>query len=125
MQRDMVYDRAASAKSLGSILVLDRDGVVVRGSKPEAVGADLSDREYFLSQKASPDRGLFISAPFTRRVTGGDEVIALSRSLKVADGAFADVVVGTMRLAYPEGVRCGSTMRRSAHCGSSCLSPSP
>ncbi len=99
--QDMVlYDRAASAKSLGSILVLDRDGVVVRGSKPEAVGADLGDREYFLAQKASPDRGLFISAPFTRRVTGDDEVIALSRSLKGSDGSFAGVVVGTMRLAY-------------------------
>ena len=99
--QDMVlYDRAASAKSLGSILVLDRDGVVVRGSKAGAVGAGLGDREYFLTQKASPDRGLFISAPFTRRVTGDDEVIALSRSLKAADGSFAGVVVGTMRLAY-------------------------
>ena len=99
--QDMVlYDRAASAKSLGSILVLDRDGVVVRGSKARAVGASLGDREYFLAQKASPDRGLFISAPFTRRVTGSDEVIALSRSLKASDGSFAGVVVGTMRLAY-------------------------
>ncbi|RYC29780.1 diguanylate cyclase [Lichenibacterium minor] len=99
--QDMVlYDRAASAKSLGSILVLDRDGVVFRGSKAGAIGADLGDREYFTAQKASPDRGLFISAPFTRRVTGDDEVIALSRSLKAADGSFAGVVVGTMRLAY-------------------------
>ncbi|RYC28878.1 GGDEF domain-containing protein, partial [Lichenibacterium minor] len=61
----VLYDHAASAKDLGSILVLDRDGVVVRGSKAEAIGADLSDREYFLAQKASPDRGLFISEPFT------------------------------------------------------------
>ncbi len=37
----VLYDRAASAKDLGSILVLDRDGVVVRGSRAEAIGADL------------------------------------------------------------------------------------
>ena len=96
----VLYDNAASAKYLGSILVLDRDGVVVRGSKADAIGADLGDREYFLAQKASPDRGLFISVPFTRRVTGSDDVIALSRSLKAPDGSFAGVVVGTMRLAY-------------------------
>ena len=96
----VLYDRAASAKDLGAILVLDRDGVVVRGSKAAAAGADLGDREYFLAQKASPDRGLFISVPFTRRVTGNDDVIALSRSLKAPDGSFAGVVVGTMRLAY-------------------------
>lgn len=53
LQYMVLYDRAASAKDLGFILVLDRDGVVVRGSKSEAVGADLSDREYFLSQRAS------------------------------------------------------------------------
>ena len=78
LQSRLLYDRAASAKDLGSILVLDRNGKVVRGSVATAVGADLQDREYFQAQKADPDRGLFISAPFTRRVTGNDPVIALS-----------------------------------------------
>ncbi len=99
--KDLVlFDRAASAKDLGAILVLDRDGKVVRGSRPEALGADFSDREYFLAQKAAPEQGLFISAPFRRRVTGSDEVIALSRALKDPDGAFAGIVVGTLRLDY-------------------------
>ncbi len=96
----VLFDRAASAKDLGAILVLDRDGKVVRGSRPEALGADFSDREYFLAQKAAPEQGLFISAPFRRRVTGSDEVIALSRALKGPDGAFAGIVVGTLRLDY-------------------------
>ncbi|MDX7953976.1 PAS domain-containing protein, partial [Lichenihabitans sp. Uapishka_5] len=96
----VLFDRAASAKDLGAILVLDRDGKVVRGSKPAAIGADLADREYFQAQKVAPDRGLFVSAPFTRRVTGDDDVIALSRALKGADGSFAGIVVGTMRLTY-------------------------
>ena len=100
LQDLVLFDRAASARDLGSILVLDRDGKVVRGSKSEAIGAELGDREYFQAQKAAPGRGLFISSPFTRRVTGDDDVIALSRALRSADGAFAGVVVGTMRLAY-------------------------
>jgi diguanylate cyclase (GGDEF)-like protein/PAS domain S-box-containing protein len=100
LQDLVLFDRAASAKDLGAILVLDRDGVVVRGSRPDAIGANLGDREYFLAQKAAPDRGLFISAPFRRRVTGGDEVIALSRALRTPSGAFDGVVVGTMQLTY-------------------------
>ncbi len=96
----VLFDRAASAKDLGAILVLDRDGRVVRGSRPEAVGANFSDREYFQAQKVAPEQGLFISAPFRRRVTGNDEVIALSRALKSPDGSFAGIVVGTLRLDY-------------------------
>ncbi len=96
----MLFDRSATARDLGSMLVLDRDGRVVRGSAPGFIGADLSDRAYFKAQKADPGQGLLISAPFRRRVTGGDMVIALSRSLRAADGTFAGVVVGTIRLAY-------------------------
>lgn len=99
LQDLLLYDRAASAKSLGAILALDRDGKVVRASTPEAVGAELGDRDYFQAQKADPGRGLFISAPFAWPAAG-DEVVALSRAVRSADGAFAGVVVGTLRLAY-------------------------
>ena len=96
----MLFDRSATARDLGSMLVLDREGRVVRGSAPGFIGADLSDRAYFKAQKADPGQGLLISAPFRRRVTGEDEVIALSRGLRAADGTFAGVVVGTIRLTY-------------------------
>ena len=96
----MLFDRAAAGRNLGSMLVLDRDGKVVRGSAPGFIGADLSDRAYFKLHRSAPDLGLHISAPFRRRITGGDEVIALSRGLRAADGSFAGVVVGTIRLAY-------------------------
>ena len=96
----MLYDRSATGRGLGSLLVLDRDGKVVRGSAPGFIGADLSDRDAFQAQKANPSRGLYISRPFRRRVTGGDEVIAFSRSLRAADGSFVGVVVGTIGLSY-------------------------
>ena len=100
LQDQILYDRAASARDMGAILVLDRQGKVVRGSTDGSIGADLSDREYFTAQKDHPDRGLFISAPFANGPNGLDKVIALSRSIRSADGAFAGVVVGTMRLHY-------------------------
>ena len=96
----MIYDRTAAGGDLGAILVLDRDGRVVRGSAPGFIGTDLSDRAYFKAQKADPGPGLSISAPFHRRVTGDDQVIALSRGLHAADGSFAGLVVRTVRLSY-------------------------
>lgn len=45
LQDYVLYDRSASAQDLGAILVLDRNGRVTRGSLPEAIGADLSDRD--------------------------------------------------------------------------------
>lgn len=96
----ILYDRAATASDLGAMLVLDRAGKVMRGSEPGSIGTDLSDREYFQALRSDPGRGLFISKPFRRRVTGNDEVIALARALHTPEGAFAGVVVGTLRLAY-------------------------
>ncbi len=104
LQDFVLYDRSASAQDLGAILVLDRNGRVLRGSIPEAIGADLGDRDYFQVQRADANRGLYISVPFTRRVTGKDQVIALSRRLNSADGTFAGIVVGTMRLSYFAGL---------------------
>ena len=100
LQNHLLYDRSTSAQDLGSILVLDETGKVIRGSKPGLLGADLSERDYFRAQKARPSQGLYISAPFIGRMSGRDEVIALSRSVLAPDGSFAGVVVGTMRLAY-------------------------
>ena len=102
VRQAILFDRAATAKYLGSILVLDEHGVVIddAGTIPLRPGT-LGDREYFQVHQRSPDLGLFISAPFRRRVTGsGDLVIALSRRLDHADGSFAGVVVGTLRLDY-------------------------
>lgn len=100
----ILYDRAATASDLGAMLVLDRTGKVVRGSQPGFVGTDLSDREYFRALRADPRQGLLISKPFRRRVTGSDDVIALARALHGPDGTFSGVAVGTLRLAYLNGL---------------------
>ena len=96
----ILFDRSASGTDLGSILVLDRDGKVVRGAAPGFIGADLAGRDYFKALKADPGRGLFIGAPFRGRETGDADAIAIGRSLRASDGSFAGVVVGTVHLAY-------------------------
>jgi diguanylate cyclase (GGDEF)-like protein len=100
--RQMVlFDRSASAKDLGSLLVMDENGNVIidsQASPPRHL--NLADRDYFQVHRASADRGLYVSHPFEARQSGGTASIALSRRLSHPDGSFAGVVAGTMRLSY-------------------------
>ncbi len=99
--QDMIlFDRSTTGRDLGAILVLDRDGKVVRGSGPGPIGVDLSERDYFKALKADPGRGLFIGAPSRGYETGNADAITLSRGLRAADGSFSGVVVGSIQLAY-------------------------
>ena len=102
MRQSILFDRAATAKYLGSILVLNEHGVVIddNGTVPLTPGS-LADREYFEVHRTSPDLGLFISAPYRRRITGNNDlVIGLSRRINRPDGSFGGVVVGMLRIDY-------------------------
>ncbi len=106
LRQAVLFDRAATARDLGSILVLDREGRVVEdaGSVPPRQDV-MADRDFFRVHRDNPGRGLFISAPFRPRLIGaGDLVIAFSRRLDDADGQFAGIVVGTLRLDYFRGL---------------------
>ena len=98
----LLFDRAATAKYLGSILVLDENGNVVEdaGSLPPRRN-NFANRSYFTAHRDNPGLGLFVSEPFRRRLTGaGDWVIAFSRRVNKPDGSFGGVVSGTLRLDY-------------------------
>jgi hypothetical protein len=101
LQQSLLFDRVLQEPYLTSLLVLDAAGDVVRdaGALP-ARGDNFSDRAYFKVHAQGGAKGLFISQPFQRRLTGSDDVIALSRRLAAADGSFAGVVVGTLKLSY-------------------------
>ena len=95
----MLFDRAATAKHLGRIQVLDENGRVVIDSREiDPPSRDFSNRDYFDIHKKLPYEGLYIGAPF--QSASGQQVIGISRRLSHADGSFAGVVVGTMRLSY-------------------------
>ena len=102
VRQAVLFDGASTAKYLGAILILNEKGDVVEDSGSVPPRSDnFSDRDYFKIQMVRPDVGLYVSAPFRRRLTGpGDLVVALSRRLTRPDGSFAGVVVGTLRLDY-------------------------
>jgi diguanylate cyclase (GGDEF)-like protein/PAS domain S-box-containing protein len=99
LQHLVLFDRAASAKDLGSLLVLDASGEIIRDSKSiQPRKANLSARDYFRAQK-DKDVGVYVSAPF---ISALDQQwsIALSRRINGSTGEFAGVVVGTFKLAF-------------------------
>jgi diguanylate cyclase (GGDEF)-like protein len=96
-----LFDQAASAEGLGSLLVLDKAGSVVDDSTSlDRHTLSLADRDYFTVHQTDPNVGLYLSKPFRSRLRGGDPSISISRRIDTADGHFNGVVVGTLRLAY-------------------------
>ncbi len=101
LRQAAIFDRAANAEYLGSLLVLDAVGTVVADStavQPHPL--NFADRDYFQVHQEQADAGLYVSRPFRSRLRGGDPSVAISRRRPDVDGRFAGVVVGTMRLAY-------------------------
>ncbi|MHC2335885.1 sensor domain-containing diguanylate cyclase [Bradyrhizobium sp. USDA 4454] len=99
LRQVLLFDRAATAKDLGSILVLNAAGDVTLDSRtltPRT--ANFADRDFFQAQRTQPDRGLFVSAPWV--TPEGEYLISLSRRISNDDGSFAGVVAGSMRLSY-------------------------
>ena len=100
LRDQILFDRAATAKFLGSVLVLGEHGETLIDSRsivPRAVTYE--DRDYFQVQRDNAEAGLYISAPFRSR-QGDEWEIALSRRLNHPDGSFAGAVVGTLKLAF-------------------------
>jgi signal transduction histidine kinase/DNA-binding NarL/FixJ family response regulator len=96
-----LFDRAATAKYLGALFVLDEQGRPIMSSSAAALqGARrFDDRPYFQIHLEKPDRGLFIGTPLMGATSKG-WVLPLSRRLNHADGGFAGVVAGTLKLAF-------------------------
>jgi len=111
LRRMVLFDRSATAKDMGSLLVLDEAGNVAIDSKSEPPRRiNVSDRDYFRVHRDSPNVGLYVSHPFEPRLTGGGTSIALSRRLSHPDGSFAGVAVGTMRLNYFRNLFAGMNL---------------
>lgn len=95
----ILFDRSATARHLGSMLVLDEAGNVRMDSRTlNPKSANLADREYFKAHRDSDAVGIFISRPLISRLSG-EQIVGVSRRLSHSDGSFAGVVVGSLRLA--------------------------
>lgn len=95
-----VFDNSLRARGTGDVLVLDAQGNVILDSgslTPRKV--NFADRDYFLAFQKDGHQGLYIGKPVPSRITGLN-ILPLSRAYFHADGSFAGVVVGAVRLSY-------------------------
>jgi diguanylate cyclase (GGDEF)-like protein len=101
LRREVLFDRAASAKYLGAMLVLDAKGNILldSGSDTPRPG-NFADREYFTLQRDNPALGVYVSDPYASRLRGGSPSIALTRRISNSDGSFAGIVLLAVNLEY-------------------------
>ena len=76
VQRLALFDRAASAEYMGSLLALNASGDIIVDSKsttPRQI--NLADRDYFQVHAQRSDIGLYISRPFISRISHSEPSI--------------------------------------------------
>ncbi|WP_267428198.1 sensor domain-containing diguanylate cyclase [Methylobacterium sp. GC_Met_2] len=96
----VLFDRAATARDLGVMLVLDENGdSIIDASTLSARKVNNADRAYFQAHKARSDLGLYISEPLVSHLTG-TRILVLSRRIDKPDGTFGGVVLGTLKLSF-------------------------
>jgi diguanylate cyclase (GGDEF)-like protein len=99
MRQMILFDRSATARDLGGILALDRDGNVIADSRTEQHNSRVyADRPYFVFHRDNPTFTTRVSPPEIN--TRAEHVIRVSRRMTDANGQFSGVVVGTLRLSY-------------------------
>ena len=114
LRQMVLFDGAASAKDMGSMLVLDESGNAILDSQsvpPRHINS--TDRSYFFVHRNSPNVGLYVSPPFESRLAHDGLRIALSRRISHPDGSFAGVVVGTLRIEYFQRLFAGMNLGNS------------
>jgi diguanylate cyclase (GGDEF)-like protein len=98
----VLFDRSATARNLGKIVVIDETGRIRYDSQSlMPSSANLGDRDYFIAQKPDTATSLFISRPAVSRLSGM-RFVGLSRRLSHVDGSFAGVAIASLRLTYFE-----------------------
>lgn len=99
LRRLLLFDRAATAKDMGSIFVLDKSGTVIIDSRTLNPRADNhAQTDYFKVHAQNTSDGPYVSKPWV--AFNGEYFIAISRRLSNPDGTFSGAVVGTLRLSY-------------------------
>jgi hypothetical protein len=100
----ILFDRAATARDMGVMLVINENGdVIIDAGMVPPRRANYADREYFRAHEERADIGLYISRPLVSRLTGA-RMIALSRRINKPDGSFGGVVLATLKLSYFTGL---------------------
>ncbi len=100
----LLFDRAGTARYLGSLLALDAKGNIrfdSRSDKPRS--GNFADRDYFRVQVA-PYEGTYLSRPFVGRLGNKEMSIALSRRISGEKGEFLGIAVAALRTSFFESL---------------------
>lgn len=101
LRQQLLFNQAFTVPLRGDILWLDRNGNVAADSTSVVPrSANFADSKVFQAHRDNPGLGLVISPPFKARLGELDWCISFSRRINDADGAFAGIASGALRLAY-------------------------
>lgn len=101
-RQQLLFDRSASAgKYMGALLYIDERGeIAVDSTSPAPRQGNFADRSWFSAHRDNPQLGLFISPPYQSRLHDNEWSIAFSRRVNHADGSFAGVAIGALRISH-------------------------
>lgn len=103
----VLFDSSLKTPGSGDVLVLNAKGqVVLHSGSLDPPPTQLSDRDYFQVFAQSRQRGLYIGRPTVSRISG-ERILPLARAYYGADGQFAGVVVGVLRMEVLNGLLMG------------------
>ncbi len=77
---DLLSRHMSGVPQVRNLFLFDPTRQLHLSTAPTGAKSDLSDRSYYLAQRAQPDLGLFVSEPFISRATG-EPTFVLSRRL--------------------------------------------
>lgn len=98
----VLFDRAATAKDLGVLLVVDENGdSIVDAAAWPPRPVNYADRDYFQAHRLHRDLGLVISRPVISKLTR-TRIVVLSRRINKPNGAFGGIALITLKLSYFE-----------------------
>ena len=104
LRQRILFDRSASARDLGVLLVINETGEVeVDAAAVPPRKGNYADREYFRAHKNNPGLGLYVGRPLVSRLTG-ERMLPFSRRISRPDGSFGGVVLGSLKLSYFTGL---------------------
>jgi diguanylate cyclase (GGDEF)-like protein len=111
LKRDVLFDRAATAKYLEALLVLDAEGnIVVDSTSDVPRQANFSTSKFFTAQRDNRVAGLFISDPLRFSLAHDMPSIVLSRRISRPDGSFGGIAMIAINLDYFRNLFAGLSL---------------
>ncbi|HEY1798513.1 MAG TPA: ATP-binding protein [Stellaceae bacterium] len=97
---DLIIGKRGGLPQLAALAVIDAKGnlLISTGGQP-GTPVNVADRDYFTMMRDHPELDRYISSPAPNRATGISSIF-LAHRLRAADGTFAGLVVGAIRVDY-------------------------